>query len=149
MTLALQDLTSRVGEEVAVSDWIEVTQQRIDQFATATDDRQWIHIDAVRATTESPYRPTIAHGFLTLSLVSVMLRTAVRIDVRMAINYGLNRVRFMAPVPAGSKIRGRYKRVDVKEVDAKTLLVTWGVTGEIEGGEKPVLIAETLSRRSA
>ncbi len=101
-------LRPRIGQEVAVSDWFEVTQERITQFAEATDDRQWIHVDAERAAEESPYKTTIAHGFLTLSLVSALLRHASFAAERMAINYGLNRVRFITAVPSGSRIRARF-----------------------------------------
>ena len=102
-------LRQRLGQEIAVSDWIEITQDRITQFAEATEDRQWIHVDPARAAAESPFKTTIAHGFLTLSLVSALLRNAIRLpQQRMAINYGLNRVRFIAPVPSGSRIRGRF-----------------------------------------
>jgi len=103
--LALRD---RIGEEIAVGDWLEVTQGRIQQFADATGDHQWIHLDVGRAARESPFKTTIAHGFLTLSLVSVLLRDAIRIGgLRLAVNCGLNRVRFTSPVPAGSRIRAR------------------------------------------
>jgi acyl dehydratase len=96
----------RIGEEIAVSSWLEVTQARIDQFADATGDRQWIHVDQARAATESPFKTTIAHGFLTLSLLSPLLRDSMQFSgLRMAINYGVNRVRFISPVPAGARIR--------------------------------------------
>jgi acyl dehydratase len=102
-------LRERIGQEVGVSDWIDVMQTRIDQFAEATEDRQWIHVDSSRAAQESPFKTTIAHGFLTLSLVSALSQRIMRFSrVRMAVNYGLNRVRFMSPVPAGSRVRGRF-----------------------------------------
>src|SRR5437867_5460604 len=104
----LLSLRNRLGEEIAVSDWLTVTQERIQQFADATGDHQWIHLDVERAATESPFGTTIAHGFLTLSLVSVLSREAFRIrGLRLAVNCGLNRVRFTAPVPAGSRVRAR------------------------------------------
>lgn len=147
----LEELKSWVGKEVAVGRWITVTQEMINKFAEASGDYQWIHVDVERCKKESPFKKPIAHGNLTFCLLSSITRNA---DVelpytRMGINYGMNRVRFTGVVPVDSRIRGRYKLVDVKEVDPKTILLTWGVTGELEGAEKPVLIAETLSRRSA
>ena len=147
----IEELKSWVGKEVAVGKWITVTQDLINKFAEASGDYQWIHVDVERCAKESPFKKTIAHGNLTLCLLSSIARNA---DVelppsKMGLNYGMNKIRYTGVVPVDSKIRGRYKLVEVKEIDAKTLLVTWGVTGEIEGGTKPVLIAETLSRRSA
>jgi acyl dehydratase len=139
-------LGERIGQEIAVSDWIEVTQGRIDRFAEATEDRQWIHVDPARAADESPFKATIAHGFLTLSLVSALLRQAVTFSrTRMAINYGLNRVRFMSPVPAGSRIRGRFAPIAVDHADG-AVQVTWRVTVERDRSEKPCGIAEWLVR---
>jgi acyl dehydratase len=109
-------LRDRIGQEIAVSDWLDVPQQRIDRFAEATEDRQWIHVDPVRASAESPFKTTVALGFLTLSLVSALTRRAMTFSgIRMAVNYGLNRVRFMAPVPAGARIRGRFSPVAVSD----------------------------------
>ena len=131
--------SDRIGEEIAVSDWLEVTQARIDQFADATGDRQWIHVDPARAAAESPFKTTIAHGFLTLSLLSPLLRDAMQFSgLRMAINYGLNRVRFVSPVPAGSRIRARIAVHGVEEV-AGGFQVTWQVTIEREHGDKPAV----------
>lgn len=140
---ALRDL---IGQEVAVSDWLEVSQARIDQFADATGDRQWIHVDPVRAAAESPFKTTIAHGFLTLSLISVLTRTAIAFPgQRMAINYGANRVRFASPVPAGSRIRGRFSPLAVE--DAKgSVQVTWGVTVERDGSHRPACVVEWIVR---
>jgi acyl dehydratase len=136
----------RVGHEVAISDWIELTQSRIDAFADATDDHQWIHVDAARAARESPYGAPIAHGFLTLSLVPAMLRTAVRVPgVRTAINYGVNRVRFVSPVPAGARIRGRFTPLAVTARE-ESVDVTWSVSVEREHGEKPCCVAEWIAR---
>ena len=141
--IEIASLAAHVGEEVGVSDWIEVTQARIDRFAEATEDRQWIHVDARRAAAESPYETTIAHGFLTLSLI---LRSAVRIDgLRMAINYGANRVRFVSAVPAGARIRGRFALVAVDEA-AGSWQATWSATIEREGEQKPAAIVEWLVR---
>ncbi|WP_317201564.1 MaoC family dehydratase [Janthinobacterium sp.] len=136
-----------VGQEVAVSDWIDITQERIDTFADATNDHQWIHVDAERCRLESPYGTTVAHGFLTLALVPAMLQNALRlVDVGMAINYGLNKVRFPAPVPVGSRLRARLAILAVHEL-ADCAQIDWGVTVEREGGGKPVCVAEFLMRR--
>jgi acyl dehydratase len=140
----LADLRKRLGEEVAVSDWIEITQERIDRFADATDDHQWIHVDPVRATA-SPFATTIAHGFLTLSLVSSMLRRAMTVTAPMVLNYGLNRVRFVTPVPVGARVRGRFSPAAVEETKG-ALQVTWSVTVEREGGDRPCCILEWLVR---
>ena len=139
-------LGSRLDQEIAVSEWLDVTQERINRFAEATDDRQWIHVDAARAADESPFKSTIAHGFLTLALVSALSQRAMRVSgVRMAINYGLNRVRFMAPVAAGSRIRGRFAPIAVSE-EAGSVQITWRVTIEREHVEKPCCVAEWLVR---
>ena len=107
----ITELQSLTGQEVAVSDWFEVTQERINLFAEATDDRQWIHTEPERASRESPFKTTIAHGFLTLSLLSELMKRAIEVGgLRMGINYGLNRVRFVSPVPAGARIRGHVER---------------------------------------
>ena len=135
-----------VGQEVGVSEWVEVSQERISRFAETTGDRQWIHIDPERAARESPFKTTIAHGFLTLSLLSEMGRTAVAVGgVRMGINYGLNRVRFVSPVPAGSRVRGRFTLAEAEEIEGG-VQVTWKVTVEREGGEKPCCVAQWLVR---
>jgi acyl dehydratase len=141
------ELRSCVGQEVAVGDWFEVTQQRIDEFAAVTEDRQWIHIDGGRAAAESPYKSTIAHGFLTLSLLSHLSREAidVRGDYKMRINYGLNRVRFPAAVRAGSRVRGRFAVHAVEDVTGG-LQVIWLVTIDIESEPKPACVAEWVTR---
>jgi len=139
-------LRELVGQEVGVSEWMEITQERVNAFADATDDHQWIHVDRGRAA-RSPFGGTIAHGFLTLSLV-VPLAGQVSLDVgepRMGINYGLDRVRFPAPVPVGSRIRARV-RLDAVEEVAGGIQVKRTVTMEVEGSEKPAMVAETLSR---
>ena len=142
----LAALRDRLGQEIAVSDWIEITQQRIDRFAEATDDRQWIHVDPARAASESPFKGTIAHGFLTLSLVSVLMKRALSFGaVRMAINYGVNRVRFMSPVPAGSRIRGRFAPTAVDDTGG-AVQVTWSVTIECEHTDKPCAVVEWIVR---
>lgn len=139
-------LANYVGKEVGVSDWLEVSQERIDQFAEASEDRQWIHLDRERAARESPFKNTIAHGFLTLSLLSALARLAISVGgVRMGINYGLNRVRFVSPVPAGVRIRGRFTLASVEEIKGG-VQSTWNVTVEREGFDKPCCVAEWLVR---
>jgi len=143
---SIAELTKYAGKEVGVSDWLEVSQERINQFAEATEDRQWIHLDSERAARESPFKTTIAHGFLTLSLLSVLARTAISVGgVRMGINYGLNRVRFVSPVPAGVRIRGRFTLATVEPVKGG-VQSTWNVTVEREGSDKPCCVAEWLVR---
>lgn len=141
----VRSLGERIEQELAVSDWLEITQDRINRFAEATEDRQWIHVDVARAEA-SPFRTTIAHGFLTLSLISALGQRAMRIGgLRMAINYGVNRVRFMLPVPAGSKIRGRFAPMAVSE-ESGSIQVTWRVTVERDGLDKPCCVAEWVVR---
>jgi acyl dehydratase len=142
---SLRDLESRVGEEVGVSPWIEVTQERIDTFAKAIDDFQWIHVDRARAKA-SPFGGTIAHGFLTLSLLSHLSeRTFGFTDRKMGINYGLNRVRFTSPVPSGARVRARFTLAKYEPVEGG-VQVTWNTVVEIEGKDKPALVAEWLGR---
>jgi acyl dehydratase len=139
-------LANRVGQHIAESAWLEVTQARIEQFAEATGDNQWIHVDVARAAKESPFKTTIAHGFLTLSLLSPLIREAISFSgLRMAINYGLNRVRFVAPVPAGERIRARITLGAIEEA-AGGFQVTWQVTIEREHGDKPACVADWLVR---
>ena len=142
----VESLGERLGQELAVSDWIEITQQRIDGFADVTEDRQWIHVDPGRAAVDSPFKAPVAHGFLTLSLVSVLSRRALALGrVQMAVNYGLNRVRFVSPVPAGARIRGRFTPIAVKETGGG-VQVTWRVNIEREHTEKPCVVAEWIVR---
>ncbi|MBI3367320.1 MAG: MaoC family dehydratase [Burkholderiales bacterium] len=142
----LASLADKVGQHLATGDWITVDQKRIDQFAEATGDHQWIHIDPVRAAA-GPFGGTIAHGFLTLSLVPQLAESAVKVDdVKMGINYGLNRVRFPAPVPAGSRLRAQVSLLDYTPIDGGAQL-TMEVTVEREGGDKPACVAQTVSRR--
>ena len=148
LALTLSDLPRHVGQEVAVSPWIEITQDRIDQFAQATDDHQWIHVDRERAR-QSPFGGTIAHGFLTLSLLPMLTDAAFEITGRtMGVNYGLNKVRFTSPVPAGSRIRGRFTLVKLEPIEGG-VQTTWGAVIEREGADKPAMIAETISRHFA
>lgn len=142
----LDELQGFAGREIAVTDWLEITQERINQFADATDDHQWIHTDAERAQRESPYGTTIAHGFLTLSLVPQFLKEAVQLqDLRMAINYGLNRVRFPSAVLAGSRIRAHIVLQSMRDVSDSTEAV-FSITVESEGSDKPCCVAEWLAR---
>ena len=139
-------LRDRIGEEIAVGDWFEVSQARIDQFAAATGDKQWIHVDPARAAAESPFKTTIAHGFLTLSLLSSLIRDAMTFHgLRMAINYGMNRMRFVAPVPAGSRIRARFMLLSVEDASG-SVQVTWQVTVDREHSDKPCCVAEWIVR---
>lgn len=141
------ELQSFVGREVAITDWLEVTQERIDQFAAATGDLQWIHVDVERARSESPYRGTVAHGFLTLSLLPYLIANSVKLlGFRMGINYGFNRVRFSAPVLSGARLRARFTLNRVEHIPGGIQL-TWAVMVECEGADKPSLVAEWLSRR--
>jgi acyl dehydratase len=139
----LDDLKGFAGREIGMTDWFVVTQERIQQFAEATEDRQWIHVDRERAKRESPYHTTIAHGFLTLSLLSFLMKQAIQIKggVRMAVNYGLNRVRFPSPVRADSKIRGRFTLLTLKEV-SNAFEAVFSVSVESEGADKPCCAAE-------
>ena len=137
----------KLGQEVAVSDWFEITQARINDFAQAAGDFQWIHVDIERAKKESVYGTTIAHGFLTLSLLSYFLGESVEMrGARMGVNYGLNRARFTGPVPSGSRLRARFVLAAVEDIKGGVQL-TWNVSVEREGGDKPVLVAEWLTRR--
>jgi acyl dehydratase len=139
-------LRTLVGQDMGAGDWVTVTQERINAFAETTGDHQWIHVDPERAARETAFGTTIAHGFLTLSLVSSLLRDVVSVSgVRMSINYGLNRVRFVSPVPAGSRIRAQVSLGALTDVDGG-VQSTWNVTVEREGGEKPCLVAEWLVR---
>ena len=139
-------LRALAGREIAVTEWLEITQERINQFADATDDHQWIHIDPERAQRESPYGAAIAHGFLTLSLLPKFLSDSLELNgVRMAINYGLNRVRFPSAVRAGSHIRARIVLQSIRDVvDAAE--ATYSITIECQGAEKPCCVAELLAR---
>jgi acyl dehydratase len=140
------ELHSLVGQQIGVSDWIRIEQERINAFAEATDDQQWIHVDVERAMLESPFHGPVAHGFLTLSLLPRLFRSTVRIDgTRMNVNYGVNRVRFPAPVVAGSSIRARFKLAEVSPIEGG-LQLEWQVAVECEGGTKPVCVATTLMR---
>ena len=143
----LQELHPLVGQEVAVSDWTTITQEQVNRFADATGDHQWIHVDPERSKA-GPFGAPIAHGFLTLSLLPMFFESAVRFEqTRMAVNYGLNRVRFMAPVPVGSRLRARLALLKCEDIDKQGIQITWQVTVEREGAAKPVCVAESITRR--
>jgi len=144
---SVEELRSLTGQEVAVGDWFEVTQDRINLFADATGDHQWIHIDVERARAESPYGTTIAHGFLTLSLLSYLMSETVKIKmpIRMGINYGLNKVRFPLAVLAGTKVRARAVLQSLEEIPGGQQLI-WSITVECQGSKKPCCVAEWLVR---
>ena len=143
----IEQLQALAGQELGTSGWLDITQDRMTAFADASLDHQWIHVDVERARRESPYGVTIAHGFFTLSLVSELRRQVFEFEgpYRYAVNYGLNRVRFPAPVPAGSRVRGRFTLQSV-EVLENAIALTLLVTVEVEGGSKPALVAEWLLR---
>lgn len=141
----LAELAACAGQEITVTDWHTVTQQHIDQFAEATGDHQWIHVDPERAKA-GPFGTTIAHGYLTLSMLAGFLGGAAKVkEVRMGINYGLNKVRFMAPVPVGSRLRARVELLEAAPIEGG-LQMAWRTTIEREGSDKPVCVAEPLSR---
>ena len=141
------ELAPLVGQEVAVSDWITITQEQVNMFANATGDHQWIHVDVERARA-GPFGAPIAHGFLTLSLIPQFFASALKIQgTGMGVNYGLNKVRFTAPVPVGSKLRGRMKLLSCGPIADGGMQMAWQVTVEREGADKPACVAESLSRR--
>ena len=143
----LSELRALVGQEVAVSDWITVTQEQVNLFAQATGDHQWIHVDVERARA-GPFGAPIAHGFLTLSLIPKLFESAIEIrNSGMGVNYGLNKARFTSPVPVGSRLRGRMKLLACDPIDNNGVQMTWQVTVEREGADKPACVAETLARR--
>lgn len=143
----VEELKSLTGQEVGTSEWFEITQDRINAFADATEDHQWIHIDTARARTDSPFKTTIAHGFLTLSLLPHLASQAVTVrgDFKMGINYGLNRLRFVSPVTVGARVRARFTLQAVEDV-AGGIQISWAITVEAEGAQKPSLVAEWLVR---
>jgi acyl dehydratase len=143
----LAELAALVGQEIAVSDWVTVTQEQVNLFAQATGDHQWIHVDVERAR-QGPFGAPIAHGFLTLSLLPRLTESALMVrEARMGVNYGLNRVRFTSPVPVGSRLRARMTLQEAVPIEHGGWQHTWSVTIEREGADKPACIAETISRR--
>lgn len=151
----LDDLRDRLGQELAISPWVLIEQKHIDLFAQSTGDDQWIHVDAERAKRESAFGTTIAHGFLTLSLLPELMRRAFTLPpAKMSLNYGLNRVRFPAPVPVSSSLRGRFKLIEMRTLpqssgESETLVteLVWESIIERQGAAKPVCVAESISRR--
>lgn len=144
---SLDELKAASGAEAGVTEWHDITQEMINRFADATGDHQWIHIDRRRAERESPFHTTVAHGFLTLSLLPMLLKEAVQIDVnaKLSVNYGFNKLRFVSPVKSGSRIRLRATPNTVKDIDGGVEIV-WGITVEVEGAQKPAVVAEWLGR---
>ena len=143
--LKIRDLEARVGEEIAVSPWVDMPQERIDLFAKATEDFQWIHVDRERAK-QSDFGTTIAHGYLTLSMLPKLIESTFEFsDRKLGVNYGLNKVRFTSPVPAGAKIRGRFTLSKYERLEGG-VQTTWSVIIERQGEEKPAMVAETISR---
>ena len=143
---ALADLQSKIGQQLGVSDWVEIPQERITQFADATEDHQFIHVDVEKAKSLTPFGGTIAHGFLTLSLLSRFAETGLPTvpGTKMGMNYGLNKVRFLSPVPCGSKVRGTFTLMSAEEKNPGQLLLNYGVSVEIDGAPKPAMVAEWL-----
>ncbi len=142
----IAELSGFVGQEVTVSDWITITQERINQFAQATGDHQWIHVDVEKAKA-GPFGGPIAHGFLTLSLLPQFFLSSLKVlETRMSVNYGLNKVRFIAPVPVGSRLRARMKLLKSEPIDQGGAQMTWEVAIEREGASKPVCVAESVAR---
>ncbi len=145
---SLDALKELVGQEVAVTDWFTMTQDRIQNFADATLDHQWIHVDVERAKKESPFKTPIAHGFLTLSLLAHFMEDAVSIDQKfsLAVNYGMNKMRFVSPVKVGARIRARFVLAATRDVEPRGLEAQYNATIEVEGSEKPACVAEWLVR---
>lgn len=145
----LDELAACVGQDIAQSDWLTVSQEQVNRFAEATGDHQWIHTDVERAKA-GPFGSTIAHGFLTLSLVPQFFQKALNVrQVRMGVNYGVNKVRFPAPVPVGSRLRASLKLLQAEPLEGAGYQFTWSVTVEREGGSKPVCVAESVVRQYA
>ena len=143
---SIENAQALVGTELGVSDWLEIDQKRVNDFADVTGDHQWIHVDVERAKAESPYKAPIAHGFLTLSLIPALSKDNYRVEnAKLGINYGLNKVRFLNAVPVGSRVRARSELVDVKAKDSVADLTVLH-TIEIEGVEKPAAVAEMIAR---
>ena len=142
----IADAKTMLGQEIGVSEWMLIDQERVNGFAQVTGDQQWIHVDVERARRESPFGGPIAHGYLTVSLLAKFAGECIAVDgIRLAVNYGLNRVRFAAPVKVGSRIRARFVLAAVDDIEGGAQM-QWQATVEIEGGEKPACIAEMLTR---
>jgi len=146
---SLAELPPLVGQEIAVSDWLTITQEQVNLFADATGDHQWIHVDVEKARA-GPFGAPIAHGYLTLSLLPRLFEMAMRIEgTRMGVNYGLNKVRFTAPVPVGSRVRGRMVLLACEPIENNGVQMTFRVTVELEGSDRPACVAESIARRYA
>ena len=142
----IEDATSQLGQEIGISDWMLIDQNSVNGFAQVTGDQQWIHVDVERARRESPFGGPIAHGYLTLSLLAKFAQECIGVDgIKLAVNYGLNRVRFAAPVKVGSRVRARFILAGVEDIQGGAQLV-WQATIEIEGGDKPACVAEMVTR---
>jgi acyl dehydratase len=142
-----EEMKGAVGTEIGESDWVQITQDRIDTFAEATGDEQWIHVDEERAARELPGKTTIAHGLLTLSLIPMFMRSIVGLKgLKNTLNYGANRIRYLSPVPAGSRLRARVDVMQAEDVPPDALRVTYKVTIEIEGGKRPACVAEVIGQ---
>ena len=142
----LADAKAHIGQEIGLGDWMLIDQDRVNAFAEVTGDRQWIHVDVERATRESPFGAPIAHGYLTLSLLAKFAGECIAVDgIKLAVNYGLNRVRFAAPVKVGSRVRARFKLAAVEDIPGGAQML-WQATVEIEGSDKSVCIAEMVTR---
>jgi acyl dehydratase len=142
-----EELKAAVGTEIGESDWVQITQDRISTFAEATGDEQWIHVDEERAARELPGKSTIAHGLLTLSLIPMFMRMIVGLKgLKNTLNYGANRIRYLSPVPAGSRLRARVAVMQAEDVPPDALRVTYKVTIEIEGGKRPACVAEVIGQ---
>ena len=142
----ISDAKSRVGEEIGLTEWMQIDQSRVDAFAEVTGDHQWIHVDVERATRESPFGGPIAHGYLTVSLLAKFAGECIAVDgIKLAVNYGLNRVRFASPVKVGSRVRARFVLAAVEDIAGGAQML-WQATVEIEGSEKPACVAEMVTR---
>ncbi len=142
----IADAKARLGQEIGVSDWLLIDQQRVNDFARVTGDEQWIHVDVERAKRESPFGGPIAHGYLTVSLLAKFAGECIAVEgIKLAVNYGLNRVRFTSPVKVGSRVRASFVLAELEEIPGGAQIV-WKATIDIEGGEKPACVAEMVTR---
>jgi len=144
--VSVDDARARQGQEIGVSDWMLIEQERVDAFAQVTGDQQWIHVDVERAKRESPFGGPIAHGYLTLSLLAKFAQECIGVEgIKLAVNYGLNRVRFVSPVKVGSRVRARFVLGGVEDIPGGAQML-WQAVIQIEGGDKPACVAEMVTR---